>query len=352
MTSISPLHERQERRQRLAEHAAELAGTALANIVREYPNDLRHVMSGADDRPWPRDVHPSFYGSFDWHSCVEMHWLLVRLLRTVPERLPEERIRATLDRHLAAAPLAVEAAYLSDPERAIYQRPYGWGWALWLVHETATWDDPDARRWTDNLAPLADVLTEGYLRWLPKATYPVRYGVHSNTAFGLSRALPYARHRADRQGDDALLTAITETAHRYYAGDRNYPAEWEPAGVDFLSPALVEAELMADLLPRAQFPEWLDGFLPDLAHGRPANLFVPANVSDSTDGYIAHLHGLNLSRAWCWRRLAESLKTDDPRTQPMLDAAERHADAALAHATGSHYAVEHWLACYAVLLLT
>jgi Protein of unknown function (DUF2891) len=346
---MSPRQE--ERRRRLAEHAADWAEVALANIDREYPNDLRHVMSSADDRPSPRDIHPAFYGSFDWHSCVEMHWLLVRLLRTGPELLPEERIRAALDRHLAAEPLAVEAAYLRDPSR-ILQRPYGWGWALWLIHETATWDDADARRWTANLAPLADVLTGRYLRWLPKATYPVRYGVHSNTAFGLSRALPYARHRATRLGDDALLTAITETAHRWYANDRDYPAEWEPAGVDIIPPALVEAELMTELLPRDRFADWLAGFLPQLADGRPASLFTPAVVADSTDGYIAHLHGLNLTRAWCWRRLAEALDAADPRTPPMLEAAERHTDAALAHAAGSHYMVEHWLACYAVLLLT
>jgi hypothetical protein len=195
------------------------------------------------------------------------------------------------------------------------------------------------------------VLTSSYLQWLPKATYPVRYGVHSNTAFGLSRALPFARLRA-QLGEDALLSAITETAHHWYDNDRDYPAQWEPAGVDFISPALVEAEFMTHLLPRDQYAHWLDGFLPHLADQQPANLFTPATVSDSTDGYIAHLHGLNLSRAWCWRRLAETLHDTDPRTPPMLQAAHRHTDAALTHATGSHYAVEHWLACYAVLLLT
>ncbi|MGI5232570.1 DUF2891 domain-containing protein [Actinoallomurus sp. CA-142502] len=341
-------HERQDR---LAGYASDFAEVALANIVREYPHVMLHTMSGPEDRPRPRDVNPAFYGSFDWHSCVEMHWLLIRLLRTASEQVPGQRIRAALDRHLAAEPLAAEAAYMGDPDRGIYQRPYGWGWTLWLIHETATWDDPDARRWTTDLTPLADVLTQNYLRWLPKATYPVRYGVHSNTAFGLSRALPYARHRA-RHGDGTLLTAITEKAHHWYGGDRDYPAQWEPAGVDFLSPALVEAELMTHLLPRDRFADWLDGFLPRIADRQPANLFTPATVSDSTDGYIAHLHGLNLSRAWCWRRLAETLGDADPRTPAMLQAAQHHADAALTHATGSHYAVEHWLACYAVLLLT
>lgn len=191
------------------------------------------------------------------------------------------------------------------------------------------------------------MLTDCYLEWLPKATYPVRYGVHSNTAFGLSLALPYARHR-----DDALLPALIDAAHHWYDDDRDYPGQWEPAGVDFLSPALVEAELMTHVLPAGRFAAWLDGFLPHLADGRPANLFIPAVVSDSTDGYIAHLHGLNLSRAWCWRRLAETLGDGDPRTPLMREAARRHADAALGHAAGSHYAVEHWLACYAVLLLT
>jgi hypothetical protein len=341
----------EERRKRLAEQAHDLAEVALVNIDREYPNDLRHAMNGPEDRPWPRDVHPAFYGSFDWHSCVEMHWLLVRLLRTVPGLVPEQRIRARLDEHLAAEPLAVEAAYLADPERRLNQRPYGWGWTLWLVHEAATWDDPDARRWAANLTPMADALTAGFLEWLPKATYPVRDGAHSNTAFGLSRALPYARHRA-RTGDDALLTAITETAHRYFDDDRDYPARWEPSGADFLSAALVEAELMAEVLPRDRFSDWLDGFLPDIAGSRPETLFAPVTVSDSSDGYIAHLHGLNLNRAWCWRRLAETLGDDDPRTAPMTEAAGRHAEAALSHAAGSHYAVEHWLACYAVLLLT
>src|SRR4051812_36097160 len=190
---------RQNERQRLlAGRASDLAAVALANIIREYPNVVRHVMSGPEDRLWPRDIHPAFYGSFDWHSCVEMHWLLGRLLRSAPQHVPQERTRAALGRHLSAEPgapgaagvsgpgqrshvsaepLAAEAAYVSERDQRIFERPYGWGWALWLVNGTATWDDVDARRWTAILEPLADVLTDSYLQWLPKATYPVRYGV-------------------------------------------------------------------------------------------------------------------------------------------------------------------------------
>ncbi|MGH8910440.1 MAG: DUF2891 domain-containing protein [Egibacteraceae bacterium] len=335
----------------LRDRAGEFARVALANIAREYPNDLRHTMTGPRDLPRPRDLHPAFYGSLDWHSCVEMHWVLVRLLRTVPDQVPRAEIRAALDEHLAAEPLAAEAAYLADPAHAIFQRPYGWGWALTLVHEASSWPDPDARRWAANLAGLGDVLTASYLEWLPKATYPVRYGMHSNSAFGLSLALPFAAWRA-QAGDGALLAAVTEAAVRWFGEDTDYPGGWEPSGIDFLSPALVEAELMARVLDPVRFAAWLKRFLPGIAARQPAALFTPAEVSDPTDGHIAHLHGLNLSRAWCWRRLAASLPDDDPRAAPMIDAARRHAEVALPHVTGSHYMVEHWLACYAVLYLS
>jgi Protein of unknown function (DUF2891) len=335
----------------LRARAGEFARVALANIEREYPNDPRHTMRGPDDRPRPREVHPAFYGSFDWHSCVEMHWVLLRLLRTMPDEIPADRVRAALDEHLAAEPLAAETAYLADEARRTWQRPYGWGWSLTLANEAAAWADPDARRWAANLAPLAQVVVGRYLEWLPKATYPVRYGEHSNSAFGLARALPLAAARAEA-GDGALLAAITEAAGRWFAADRDYPGGWEPSGIDFLSPALVEAELMASVLEPGAFADWFARFLPEVAAGRPAALFTPAEVSDPTDGHIAHLHGLNLSRAWCWRRLAEALPAGDERIGPMRAAAARHADVALPHTAGSHYMVEHWLAAYAVLLLT
>jgi hypothetical protein len=330
----------------LSEVAGRYGETILAAIQREYPNDLHHRTTGPDDRPLPHEVHPAFYGCFDWHSCVEMHWALVRLLRLVPEALPAADIRGVLDRHLSAPALASEAGYLAS--HRTFKRPYGWGWALTLGHELSTWDDPDARRWAANIAPLTGTLTELYLGWLPRATYPSRDGAHLNSAFGLARALPWAA-ALSAAGDPSLLRAIRDTAVRWYRTDTGYPARWEPGGADFLSPALTEAELMSAVLDREDFRGWFDGFLP---RGELESLAEPAVVSDPTDGLIAHLHGLNLYRAYVFRRLAAVLPDDDPRVPFMAAAAGRHAAVSLPAVTGEDYMVEHWLACYAVLLLS
>jgi len=338
-------------RKLLRAEATGYAEVALANIKREFPADVHHTMTGPGDFPFrPRARTPVFYGSLDWHSCVEMHWLLVRLLRAVPESVPAARIRTTLRGQFSRVALAAEADYIAGPGRW-GQRPYGWGWALALVHEAQSWDDPDGRKWAAAMAPLAEAITGCFLDWLPKATYPVRYGVHSNSAFGLSRALPFARQQA-AAGQPLLLSAITDKALTWFGGDTLYPGGWEPSGHDFLSPALTEAELMAQLLPQDEFAAWLSVYLPGIAGGEPATLFTPALVSDPSDGQIAHLHGLNASRAWCWRRLADSLPAGDPRIAPARAAAKTHADAALPHVVGDDYMVEHWLACYAVLLLS
>ncbi len=324
---------------------------ALANILREYPHHELHLQTGPKTIPIPRQLHPCFYGSYDWHSCVGMFWVLVRLLRLAPDDVPQAEIRRVLNEHLTADALAAEAAYFAAEDQRTNQRPYGWGALLELAGETATWTDPDAHRWAPALQNLAGLFTARYLHWLPRATYPVRHGVHTNSAFGLSRALPFAHHLAQHD-DRRLLDAITAAALRWFAQDADYPAAWEPSGADFLSPALAEAELMARLLASAQFADWLRRFLPGIAERRPRALFTPAIVSDATDGQIAHLHGLNLSRAWCWQRLAETLPGDDARVAIMLTAARDHAHASLPHAVGSCYTVEHWLAYYAVLLLT
>ena len=333
----------------LLEHAARLAQVAVKNIRAEFPSFIVHVMRQPGDFPQrPRDVFPAFYGSFDWHSCVQMHWLLARLLRALPGTLPEAQIRAALEENLTGPNLAAEAAAFRRGVRPV--RPYGWSWALTLAHELDTWDDADARRWAASLKPLTEAIVEALLHWLPNSTYPSRRGDHSNTANGLRRSLDFARRRA-AAGQPALLEALADAAERCYAGDADYPGAWEPGAADFLSPALAEAELVTTLWPPERALPWLDAFLPGIAAGRPASLFTPAFASDDSDGQIAHLHGLNLTRAWCWRRLAELLPAGDPRIPVMTDAAARHAEPELARTSGTDYMVEHWLSAYAVLYL-
>ena len=334
---------------RLRPELAGYARAALDNIGREFPAYLSVTMAAPGDFPVrPRDRNPVFYGSFDWHSCVEMFWLLVRLLKSAPDDVPGRDIRDALDARLTQDGLRAEADFMTTEHGAAMERPYGWGWALALAAELDDWDDPDAARWAARLRPLAEALEGNFLRWLPLASYPVRAGVHTNTAFGISRALPYA----DRQPGGDLSRALRAAAGRWYQGDQDCPGGWEPSGTDFLSPALCEAELMARLLPRADFPGWLGRFLPGIADGQPGALFTPAVVSDPSDGYIAHLRGLNLSRAWCWRRLAEALPAGDPRAAACVRACEVHAAASLPYVTGDGYMVEHWLAAYAVLLFS
>ena len=334
--------------QTLRANARDYARVAIANIGREFPYDVRQMMSEPGDFPHrPRDRNPVFYGSLDWHSCVEMHWLLVRLLRAAPDSVPGGDIRATLDQQFAPEALDGEVAYVTGQNRPGW---YAWGWALTLAEEAAAFDDPDGRRWAAALGPLAAAITDLFTGWLPKMTYPIRYGMHANTAFAMSRSLPWARRLA-AGGDAGLADAIADAAARWYGADADYPGAWEPSGSDFLSPALAEAELMAQLLPPGEYSGWLGAFLPGIERGEPAALFRPATVTDSSDGQIAHLHGLNASRAWCWRRIAESLPGDDGRIGAALAAAQLHADAALPHVVGDHYMVEHWLAAYAVLLL-
>jgi hypothetical protein len=335
----------------LAERAAGYAEVAMANIGREFPSHLVHLMTKPGDFPArPADRTPVFYGSLDWHSCVEMHWVLVRLLRLVPGSVPAAQVKDLLDAQFSASKLAVEARFVTGDDGR-HERPYGWAWALATVHEIASLDDAQARRWLTAFAPLADALTKGFLDWLPKATYPIRYGMHANSAFSMSVALPFATRQA-QAGRPELAAAIEAKALDWFAGDTDYPAGYEPSGHDFLSPALTEAELMSRLLAQLEFADWLAAFLPGVADGEPATLFTPAVVSDASDGQIAHLHGLNASRAYCWRRIAESLPAGDARIEPALAAARTHLDAALPHVIGDDYMVEHWLAVYAVLALT
>lgn len=317
--------------------AGRFARTALGHVTREYPNKLDHVMAGPADVRGPRDLHPVFYGSFDWHSCVHGYWMLATLCRRFPAMPQAPAIRSLFDEHLTPDRVAGECAYLDRPEARGFERPYGWAWLLKLASELALHDTPEGRAWSAALHPLAQAFAARFAAFLPLATYPVRAGVHSNTAFAVRLALDYP--------DAALRGMLADAARRWYAQDAECQA-WEPGGDEFLSPALIEAECMRAALPCDEFRPWFARFLPRLAQGQPATLLTPATVSDRSDGKIAHLDGLNLSRAWCWRALAPF--TPDPSAAQRAAAA--HIDASLPHVSGD-YMGEHWLASFTVLAL-
>jgi len=339
----------QDAKTNLGSVASAYAPAIIRAVQQEYPNHMQHVITGPEDTPTPRELHPAFYGCFDWHSSVEMHWTLIRLLRLVPEKFDQTAALAVLDAHLTEPALLQETKYMLA--RRSFERPYGWGWALTLAHELTVWEHELAGKWLMALYPLADAITELMLAWMPKATYPIRVGMHSNSAFGLARSMPWAHYRT-KQGDDRLLTAIRQIATKWYGEDQDYPAHYEPSGSDFLSPALTEIDLMNLVLDRESFHQWLERFLPGLADASPRSLFEPVYVSDPTDGQLAHLHGLNLYRAFVWKYLSEILPSTDKRQAHMQAAADAHAQVSLGAVIGSDYMVEHWLACYAMLYLS
>lgn len=328
--------------------ASHFAALALKCIQKEYPNKPDHTINDAADVRSPRDMHPAFYGCLDWHSTVHGHWMLIHLLRLFPNLPEAKQIRAALDANLSEKNIAGEVAYLKQPSRASFERTYGWAWLLKLTEELRGWDDEDGRRWLKNLQPLADAFVEKYLAFLPKQNYPIRTGVHPNTAFGLAFALDYAR----AAGDQKLESLIVERSRTYYGNDVNYPAAWEPGGEDFFSPALMEADLMRRVMKNTEYTNWLHRFLPDLDRSEPKQLLQPAIVTDRTDPKLVHLDGLNLSRAWCMRNIAASLPANDPARRVLAQSAEAHANAALPYIASGNYEGEHWLASFAVYMLT
>jgi hypothetical protein len=328
--------------------ASAFARVALANIEREFPNKLDHVMAGPADVARPRALHPAFFGSFDWHSSVHAHWLLARILKLQADIPEAASIRNALGSHLAAANMEAEVAYFRRPESRAFERSYGWAWLLKLAAELASWSHADAKRWSRDLAPLAQAVAAGYRDWLPDATYPIRHGVHSNTAFALAFAHDYARICEAA----ALRELVVAKAREWYLGDTAASAAWEPSGADFFSPALIEADLMRRILEANEFRDWLGRFLPGIERREPASLFDPAVVSNRSDPYIVHLDGLNLSRAWCWHAIARALPRDDPRARVASAAADAHRAAGMAGVSSGQYVGEHWLATFAVLALT
>ena len=330
------------------EQASHFAALALRCIRKEYPNKPEHVLNDVADVRSPKALHPAFYGCFDWHSSVHGHWMLVRLLRLFPALPQGKEIRAAMNENLAAESIRAEVAYLKAANRQSFERTYGWAWLLKLAEELHGWQDDDGRKWSRNLQPLADAIAARYVDFLPKQNYPIRTGVHPNTAFGLSFGLDYARALGDRK----LESLIAERARTYYQKDSAYPAAWEPGGEDFFSPALMEANLMRRVLPREEFQGWFSRFLPDLGGGKPESLLEPALVTDRSDPKLVHLDGLNLSRAWCMRHIGAALADTNPARRILNASAARHAAAALANVASGDYVGEHWLASFAVYLLS
>ena len=328
--------------------ASHFAKLALKCVAREYPNKPEHVMNDGSDVQGPKSLHPAFYGCYDWHSSVHGHWMLARLLRMFPG-LPEAReIRRAIGANLKAGNIAEEVAYLNVKNRQSFERTYGWAWLLKLAEELSLSTDEEVRGWSRNLRPLADAFVSRYLQFLPKQTYPIRTGVHPNTAFGLAFAYDYAQSSGNRK----LEALIAERSRTYFGRDAAYPAAWEPGGEDFFSAALMEADLMRRVLRPAEFQRWFQRFLPQLRIGLPKTLLRPAIVSDRSDPKLVHLDGLNLSRAWCMRSIAAALPADDPARRILARSARLHADDALANVASGDYAGEHWLASFAVYLLT
>ncbi len=318
--------------------AQSFARIALGHVAREYPHKLDHVMEGDGDVLPPRVLHPVFFGSFDWHSSVHGWWTLLTLRRLFPDMPEAAEIAALADATFTPDKLAAELAYLERPSARGFERPYGWGWLLYLHLEATRHDD---RPWGDRLAPLAQAFAARFTDFLPLLTYPITVGTHYNTSFALILAREWAAIH-----DGALLTAIDDWSHAAFA-DRGAYAGWEPGGDEFLSPVLTAALLMSRALDRGGFARWLHRVLPE--GGWLETACQPVTVSDRSDGKIAHLDGLNLSRSWCLSEIAQSLGRGD-RANRLRDLADRHLEAALPHVAGD-YMGEHWLASFALLAL-
>jgi hypothetical protein len=328
--------------------AERFARLALACVDKEYPNKISHVLNSDADVAPPRKLTPAFYGCYDWHSSVHGHWLLVRLARKFPEAPFTKPAREALRKSLAAENLKQEAAYLRDKGRTNFERPYGLAWLLQLIAELREWDDPEAKQMLANLRPLEDAALERLQTWLPKLSYPVRIGEHAQTAFALGLMLDYARST----GNEGFAKMLTGQARKFYFADKNCPMAYEPSGEDFLSPCLAEADVMRRVLPSPEFASWLKEFIPQIPTTAKAD-WLPVTVSpDPSDPKLAHLDGLNLSRAWMLEGILSALPAGDSRRPALAAAADAHRHAGLAAVTGAHYEGGHWLGSFAVYLVS
>jgi hypothetical protein len=327
--------------------AGRFAHLALACVQREYPNKISHVLAGDADVQPPRSLTPVFYGCFDWHSSVHGHWLLARLAREYPDAEFAAPARAALALSFTPEKVAREVAYLQDPGRASFERPYGLAWLLQLTAELRSWNDPDAQHWAVVLGPLESAAVARIRDWLPKLRYPIRVGEHSQTAF----AFGLIRDWSVIAGNAEMRALIDERSRSYYLSDVNCPLAYEPSGEDFLSPCLAEADLMRRVLGPVDFAGWLGKFLPGIPRKADDAWLPPGVVTDRKDPKLAHIDGLNLSRAWMLHGMSSGLPARDPRRAALDKAGARHAAAALPAITGEHYEGGHWLGSFAVYLL-
>ncbi|MCF6274213.1 MAG: DUF2891 domain-containing protein [Robiginitomaculum sp.] len=326
---------------------------ALECVHREYPNKIAHVFTSAADVGTPRQLHPAFYGCFDWHSSVHGHWLLVRLLNVGQADAPQNQswradAIAKLSQSFTAENIAGEVAYFDAPNRASYERPYGAAWFLQLTAELREWNNPVGNEWLATLEPLEAVITTQVKSWLPKLAYPIRLGTHNQSAFAFGLMLDAARVSGDTELENMLL----ERSKTYHFADKNCPLDYEPSGEDFLSPCLSEADLMRRVLGQREFAKWLTGFLPNLPTDGSGDWLEPGVVKDASDGKLVHLDGVNLSRAWNLENIAAALPDGDPRIASLNAAAALHRDTGLAAVTDTHYSGSHWLASFATYLMT
>lgn len=326
--------------------AARFAGLALQCLHQEYPNHISHTLGSDADARAPRDLTPAFYGCFDWHSAVHGHWLLVRLLRLYPQAPFDEAARKAVAQSLTPANIAGELKYLQGPHRPQFERPYGLAWLLLLSAELREWQDSQGAEWAASLAPLEAEAASRLKAWLPKLNYPIRVGEHDQTAFSFGLMWDWA----GIAGDTEMRRLLEDAARRFYLNDRECPLAYEPSGEDFLSPCLAEADFMRRVLDPQTFGHWLSRLIPAAPAGRGGAWLQPAVVTDRSDPKLAHLDGLNLSRAWMFQGIAHGLAAGDPRIPMLLDAAARHREAALPAVTGEHYEGGHWLGTFAVYL--
>lgn len=331
--------------------AERFAALALKCVDKEYPNKISHTLNSDADVAPPRKLTPAFYGCYDWHSSVHGHWLLARLVRTFPDAAFAKVAREALRRSLTRENIQAETTYLRGEGRASFERPYGLAWLLQLCAELREWNDPDARALAINLRPLEEAALDRLKTWLLKLSHPVRIGEHAQTAFGLGLMLDYAH----TTGNESFAKLAEETARRFYLGDKSCPMNYEPSGEDFLSPCLGEADVVRRILPSTEFAKWLKDFLPQIpaaSDGGSYNWLAPVVSPDPSDPKLAHLDGLNLSRAWMLEGILSALPAEDPRHSALTSAAEAHRRAGLAAVTGEHYEGGHWLASFAVYLKT